>query len=168
MRIYIKPAAKERPRFNTQTGRAFTTGKTRDFEDALKRLEKTSIKVCVHVMNGLPFEDKEGMLKTVKDISHLPFDAIKIHMLHVLRGTALGAMYEKEPFGLLSMEEYVETVCMQLAYLPPETVVARLTGDGAAKDLIAPMWTRAKRAVIAGIDRHLASHDMVQGMYFAR
>lgn len=138
------------------------------FCEGYRRLKASGISVCVHIINGLQNESQEMMLDTAKALAKLRPDEIKIHMLHVLRGTALGDMYEKEPFALLSMEEYVETVCMQLAYLPPETVVARLTGDGAAKDLIAPMWTRAKRAVIAGIDRYLASHNMVQGMYFAQ
>lgn len=69
-------------------------------------------------------------------------------MLHLLRATPLAARYAQEPFPLLSREEYVSVVCGQLERLPPDTVVERLTGDGAADALIAPLWTRNKRAVL--------------------
>lgn len=77
-------------------------------------------------------------------------------MLHLLRATPLAARYAQEPFPLLSREEYVSVVCGQLERLPPDTVVERLTGDGAADALIAPLWTRNKRAVLNLIDRTLA------------
>ena len=119
-----------------------------DFKDALDRLNNTGIKVCVHVMNGLPFEDKEGMLQTVKDINHLPFDGIKIHMLHVLKNTRLGDMYNEKPFELISREDYIELVVKQLELLRPEVVVQRLTGDPIAEDLISPEWVLNKTTIL--------------------
>ena len=138
----------------------------KDFEDALKRLEKTSIKVCVHVMNGLPFEDKESMLKTVKDISHLPFDAIKIHMLHVLKDTKLGQMYEENPFSIISREEYIELVVKQLELLRPEVVIERLTGDPIKEDLLAPSWVLNKTTILNDIDKLMRKLDTYQGKYY--
>lgn len=136
-----------------------------DFENALRRLEKTSIKVCIHVMNGFPFEDKEGMLKTVKDISHLPFDAIKIHMLHVLKDTKLGQMYEEDPFSLISREEYIELVVKQLELLRPEVVIERLTGDPIKEDLLAPSWVLNKTTILNDIDKLMRKLDTWQGKY---
>ena len=140
-----------------------------DFDDlrqALYRLEKTSIKTCVHVMDGLPFEDKEGMLQTVKDISHLPFEAIKIHMLHVIKDTALARMYEEKPFELISREEYIDLVVRQLELLPPEVIVQRLTGDPIKEDLITPMWLLNKTTILNDIDKLMRKNDTYQGRLY--
>lgn len=136
------------------------------FCDGYRRLKEANIAVCVHIINGLPNETPDMMLMTAKTLGAMRPEFVKIHMLHVIEGTALGAQYKAEPFPLLSMEEYVETVCAQLTFLPPQTVIARLTGDGAAGDLIAPAWTRRKRAVLAMLDRYLAEHDMMQGICY--
>ena len=140
-----------------------------DFDDlrqALYRLEKTSIKTCVHVMDGLPFEDKEGMLQTVKDISHLPFEAIKIHMLHVIKDTRLSKMYEEKPFELISREEYIDLVVRQLELLPPEVIVQRLTGDPIKEDLITPMWLLNKTTILNDIDKLMRKNDTYQGRLY--
>ena len=84
-------------------------------------------------------------------------------MLHLLRATPLAARYARDPFPLLSREEYVSVVCGQLERIPPDTVVERLTGDGAADALIAPIWTRNKRAVLNLIDWTLARRGTCQG-----
>ena len=137
-----------------------------DLKDALYRLEKTSIKTCVHVMDGLPFEDKEGMLQTVKDISHLPFEAIKIHMLHVIKDTRLAKMYEENPFDLISREEYIDLVVRQLELLPPEVIVQRLTGDPIKEDLITPMWLLNKTTILNDIDKLMRKNDTYQGRLY--
>lgn len=137
-----------------------------DFKNALSRLSKTSIKVCVHVMNGLPFEDKEGMLQTVKDISHLPFQAIKIHMLHVLKDTALAKLYEAKPFELISRQDYIELVVKQLEVLPPQVVIERLTGDPLKEDLIIPEWILNKTTILNDIDKLMRKNDTWQGKYY--
>ena len=137
-----------------------------DLKDALYRLEKTSIKTCVHVMDGLPFEDKEGMLQTVKDISHLPFEAIKIHMLHVIKDTRLAKMYEEKPFDLISREEYIDLVVRQLELLPPEVIVQRLTGDPIKEDLITPMWLLNKTTILNDIDKLMRKNDTYQGRLY--
>ena len=137
-----------------------------DFKNALSRLSQTSIKVCVHVMNGLPFEDKEGMLQTVKDISHLPFQAIKIHMLHILKDTALAKLYEAKPFELISREEYIELVVKQLEVLPPQVIIERLTGDPLKEDLIIPEWILNKTTILNDIDKLMRKNDTWQGKYY--
>ncbi|MBR4461620.1 MAG: TIGR01212 family radical SAM protein [Erysipelotrichaceae bacterium] len=137
-----------------------------DLTDALKRLEKTSIKVCIHVMNGLPFETKEDMLKTIRDISRLSFHGIKIHMLHVLKNTALGDMYRKEPFPLLEREEYIELVVRQLELLPEEIVVQRLTGDPIKEELIAPEWLLNKTTILNDIDKRMRKENTWQGKFY--
>jgi radical SAM protein (TIGR01212 family) len=137
-----------------------------DFKDALYRLEKTKIRACVHVMNGLPFETKDDMLKTVADISHLPFDGIKIHMLHVIRNTALGDMYEAEPFELISREDYISLVVDQLELLRPEVVIERLTGDPIAEDLLSPSWLLNKTTILNDIDKLMRKRNTYQGIRY--
>ena len=134
-----------------------------DFKKAIDKLSKTNIKTCVHIMNGLPFESKEDMLQTVKDINHLPFDAIKIHMLHVLKNTKLGDMYLEKPFELISREEYIELVVKQLELLKPEIVVQRLTGDPIKKDLLCPDWLLNKTTILNDIDKLMRKLDTYQG-----
>ncbi|MBR2788612.1 MAG: TIGR01212 family radical SAM protein, partial [Erysipelotrichaceae bacterium] len=134
-----------------------------DFRDALYRLERTNIKVCVHVMNGLPFEEKADMLKTVEDIAHLPFDGIKIHMLHIIRNTVLARMHELHNYKFISREEYIELVVRQLELLRPEVVIERLTGDPIREDLIAPEWLLNKTTILNDIDKLMRKLDTYQG-----
>lgn len=134
-----------------------------DFTNALERLSKTNIKVCVHIMNGLPFESKDDMLKTVSDIKDLKFDAIKIHMLHVLKNTALADMYNSHPFELISRDEYIELVVKQLELLKPEVVIQRLTGDPIKDNLIAPEWVLNKTTILNDIDKLMRKLDTYQG-----
>ena len=119
--------------------------------------------ICVHLILGLPGEDEAAMLETVKRVAELKPDQVKIHLLHVLRGTALADLYEAGKYTPMEKEAYIATVVKALELLPPETVVARVTGDGAAEDLLAPLWSRRKREVLNGIDRALAEADTAQG-----
>ena len=138
-----------------------------DFKDAINRLSKTNIKVCVHIMNGLPYESEEDMLQTIKDINHLPFDAIKFHMLHVIKDTALAKLYEVEPFDILTKDEYIDIVIKQLELLKAEVIVERVTGDPIKDDLIAPDWTLNKTVVRNDIDKEMYRRDTYQGKYYA-
>lgn len=134
-----------------------------DFVGALKKLEKTNIKVCVHVMNGLPNETIDDMLQTVKDIKNLKFDAIKIHMLHVLNNSILGKMYKDSPFEIISRQDYIELVVKQLELLRPEVVVQRLTGDPIKNNLLAPDWVLNKTTILNDIDKLMRKLDTYQG-----
>lgn len=133
------------------------------FIDALNLLKDTNIKVCVHIINGLPDETKEMMIQNVKRISHFKIDAIKIHMLHLINNSQMGRDYQKKPFSLLSLDEYVKLVVEQLRYLPDDVVVQRLTGDAKKEDLIAPEWILNKTNVLNSIDKYMAANDFYQG-----
>lgn len=135
----------------------------KDFKDCLSKLEKTNIKTCVHIINGLPYENKEDMIKTIKDINHLKFNAIKIHMLHILKNTLLEKIYNEKPFKLLSKEEYIEIVIKQLELLKPEIIIERLTGDPLKEELIVPNWLLNKTIILNDIDKMMAKLDTYQG-----
>ena len=136
-----------------------------DFLEGYTRLRERAPRalVCIHLIFGLPGEDEADMLETVRRVAELRPDQVKIHLLHVLRGTALGETYEAGGYTPMEMDDYVSVVVKALELLPPEIVVARLTGDGAAEDLLAPLWSRRKREVLNGIDRLLSVTDTWQG-----
>ena len=134
-----------------------------NFKDALQRLSKTNIKVCVHVLNGLPHESKEDMIQTIKDIKDLKFDAIKIHMLHIIKNTTLANIYEKQPFELLGRDDYIDLVVKQLELLKPEVIIERLTGDPIKENLIAPDWILNKTTILNDIDKLMRKLDTYQG-----
>ena len=127
------------------------------FEEGYHALKALGLTVIVHVIFSLPGETKEDMLDTVRYLASLdpPPDGVKLQMLHVLRGTQLGADYEKEPFPLLTLEEYAELVAQSVRILPEETVIHRLTGDAPGKLLIAPEWTRNKKRVLNAVNREI-------------
>ncbi|MBR5124305.1 MAG: TIGR01212 family radical SAM protein [Clostridia bacterium] len=138
----------------------FLAGYTRLRSGAPKAL------VCVHLILGLPGEDEAAMLETVKRVAELKPDQVKLHLLHVLRGTALADLYEAGKYTPMEKEAYIATVVKALELFPPETVVARVTGDGAAEDLLAPLWSRRKREVLNGIDMALAAANTWQGRLY--
>lgn len=137
-----------------------------DFLRAYEMLKKRKIRVCVHIINGLPNEDFEMMLETAEMLGQLRVDGIKIHSCHVMRGTKLAQMYESGEYVPISVEDYIETVVRQLEVLPKETVIERLTGDGDKNLLVAPNWSRDKISVLGGIDKRMAQLDTFQGKYF--
>ena len=134
-----------------------------DFKDTIERLSKTNIKVCVHIINGLPYETENDMLQTIKDINHLKFDAIKIHMLHIIKNTKLAEIYNKHPFEILSRDKYIEIVVKQLELLKPEIVIERLTGDPMKESLIEPKWLLNKTTILNDIDKLMSKLDTYQG-----
>ena len=134
-----------------------------DFKNILDKLSKTGIKTCVHIINGLPNENHDDYIKTVKDINHLEFDAIKIHMLHLLKGTVMAKEYEESPFKIMTREEYIETVVEQLRLLKPEVIIERLTGDPIKDELIAPDWVLNKTTILNDIDKLMVKLDCYQG-----
>ncbi len=122
--------------------------------------------ICVHIIFGLPQESRENMLKTVRDVANLHPEQVKIHLLHVLKDTELANIYERGEYEPLSKEEYVSLVADALELLPPDTVVARLTGDGMGDDLLAPEWSRKKVSVINDIDKLLYERGTYQGIKY--
>lgn len=133
------------------------------FETCVKKLRKNNINVVVHIINGLPYETKEMMIETTKYLNKLDIQGLKIHMLHIVKDTALELMYKKEKFHVLSKEEYIDIVCTQLENLKENIVIHRITGDPKASDLIEPNWLVKKFTVLNDIDKELEQRDTYQG-----
>lgn len=127
------------------------------FEESYYRLKREGFPVIVHLIFSLPGESREDMLESVRYLAALdpPPDGVKLQMLHVLRETELGEEYLRQPFPLLSLEDYAELIAESAAILPEETVFHRVTGDGPGKLLIAPDWTRNKKRVLNTINARL-------------
>ena len=149
-----------------QTARVIGRGHTfADFLDGYERLREKAprVRVAIHLINGLPGESREEMIENVRQVARLRPHEVKLHLLHVLRGTALARLYEQGRYLPMTKEEYVETVTEQLAYLPAETVIGRLTGDGDAAALLAPTWSLKKVTVLNDIDKKLYETGSFQG-----
>ena len=116
--------------------------------DAVKRLKEAGIEVVTHIILGLPGEDAAMMRETTLAAVTAGTDGVKFHLLHVLRGTELEKAYARGEFRCLTMEEYGSILGRCIALLPPETVVHRITGDGARRELIAPTWSLDKKKVL--------------------
>jgi len=133
------------------------------FDQAIHALTSRGIFTAVHIINGFPWEDETMMLDTLTHVNNLGVDAIKIHMLHITKNTAMGAAYQREPFALLSLEDYVDITVKQLRRLHPDIVVQRVTGDAVKEDLLAPQWTLKKFVVMNEIDKTMRRLDAFQG-----
>lgn len=134
------------------------------FEDMVKELRKRNINVVVHIINGLPYETKEMMIDTVKYLSKLDIQGIKIHMLSVLKNTKLAEIYKDNKFKLISRKEYIDIVCDQLEYLRENIVVNRITGDPKVSDLIEPDWLIKKVTILNDIDKEMKKRNSYQGI----
>ena len=136
------------------------------FEKTYEKLKENDIRVCVHLIDGLYCENEEMMLETAQTVGLLYPDAVKISLLHVLKNTPYEKLYLDGWYKPLEMEEYIKIVSNQLTYLPVDCVIERLTGDGAKDVLAAPEWSKNKIAVLGGIDKYMAEHNIYQGMNF--
>ena len=139
-----------------------------EFEVMIKKLREKGLNIVVHIINGLPNETKEMMLKTAKYLNTLDIQGVKIHMLHILKNTSLAKLYEKENFHVLTKVEYVDVVCDQLEILNPELVINRITGDPKIEDLIGPDWLIKKFGVLNDIDKELVRRNTYQGKKYKK
>lgn len=137
-----------------------------DFLEGYQKLADRGINICVHIIDGLPGEDREMMLETARRLSHLKLHSIKIHLLHVLKGTVMEQQLAEGQFCLLTREEYVGIVCDQLELLPPQMVIQRVTGDGERESLVGPEWSLKKLCVMNEIDKELVRRNSFQGKNF--
>lgn len=126
------------------------------YDDAVRRLRAAGLEVITHMIIGLPGESKEDMVSTAKYISDIGSDGIKLQLLHVLRGTDLARDYEAGKFQVLEMDEYIDILVDCLKVLRQDMVIHRLTGDGAKRDLIAPLWSGDKKRVLNAIQKAIA------------
>ena len=118
------------------------------YYDALRRLKAAGIEAVTHIILGLPGETPQMMMETTRQAVLAGTDGIKFHMLHVLRGTDLAQEYEAGKVPVFTLEEYGEVLKECISCLPEHIVVHRITGDGAKKDLIAPLWSGDKKRVL--------------------
>lgn len=137
-----------------------------EFKEGFYKLRQQGIRTVVHIINGLPEENSDNMLETADALGKIEPDGVKIHLLHVIKGTKLEELYNMGKYTPLTKEEYVETTVKQLELLPPETVIERITGDGDKKKLVAPMWSADKISVLGAIDKLQADLDTYQGRLF--
>lgn len=135
------------------------------FTDAKNRLRRRGLEVIVHVILGLPGEDRTQMLETVSWLGSNDIQGIKLQLLHILKATDLALLYEQAPFPVMSMEEYLDLVIDCVSLLPPEIVIHRITGDGPKNLLIAPLWSANKRLVLNTLTRRFQERGITQGCH---
>lgn len=123
--------------------------------DAVRRLKEAGIEVVTHIIIGLPGETREMAMETTRQAVAAGTDGVKLHLLHVLRGTDLERDYWAGKFRCLELEEYAEILKACLGLLPDSVVVHRITGDGAKRDLVAPLWSGDKKRVLNYLNRYL-------------
>lgn len=133
------------------------------FEKALALTRNRGIRTCVHIILGLPGENRADMLETARRVAAMSLDGIKIHLLYVIKDTPLEAWYHAGDYHCLTQTEYVDLVCEILALLPPEMVIQRLTGDPHPEELVAPLWALDKRENLDLIRRTLEARNLWQG-----
>ena len=134
--------------------------------DAVRRLRRENIEIVIHIMNGLPGEDEADMLNTIEFLNKLDIQGIKIHSLCILKNTKMGDDYLKNPWPLLSLEEYVRITVEQIRHLREDIIIHRLSADADLNDLIAPFWTRKKLVVMNEIDKLMRKNNYYQGDQF--
>lgn len=126
------------------------------YDEAVKKLRKRGFEVITHVILGLPGESKEEMMETVQYVCDNGCTGIKLQLLHVLKGTDLAKDYYEGKFEVMGEEEYLDLIVELLQIIPKNIVIHRLTGDGAKKDLIAPMWSANKKHVLNRLQKKLS------------
>ena len=135
-----------------------------DFLKGYNMIKERGIPVCVHLINGLPGETREMMVETAREVGKLRPDFVKLHLLHIIKGTKIAEEFERGEFSLMTLPEYVSVICDQLEVLPQETVIQRVTGDGKKEDLIGPMWSLKKFVVMNEIDKEMVRRNSHQGI----
>lgn len=130
------------------------------YDDAVARLKAAGIEVVTHIILGLPGETPEMAVQTTRHAVEMGTDGVKFHLLHVLEGTDLNDAYTAGEFQCLTFEAYARTLKGCLDVLPPHVVVHRITGDGAKRDLVAPLWSADKKRVLNDLNRYLTTGQL--------
>ncbi len=131
--------------------------------DAIQRATERGIRVCGHVILGLPGETRGEMLAMAGELNRLRVDGVKLHLLHVMKGTVLAEMYGRGEVPVLGRDEYAGLVCDFLERLDPRILIHRLTGDGGHDNLVAPLWSLKKFEILNLIDAELERRGTRQG-----
>jgi hypothetical protein len=133
------------------------------FDHAVQRAQQRHLRLCAHIILGLPGESSTAMLQTARHLAALRLEAVKLHHLHVVRHTVLEKLYQRGEVVLLSMDEYATLVVDCLEVFPPEMIIMRLMGDAPRSTLVAPAWSRHKQAVLHRIEQELEQRNTYQG-----
>jgi len=134
------------------------------FKDAVRTTVNRGIKICAHVILGLPHETRADMLRTAQSIAELEIDGIKLHLLYVVKGSRLETLHRQGKYRCLEQQEYVDLVCDFLERIPRHMIIQRLTGDPHPEELAAPQWSLKKGETLAKIRETLEKRDSWQGM----
>ena len=134
------------------------------FLDALERTRDRGLKICVHVILGLPGESHDDMMATARAVAGMGIDSMKVHLMHVLKDTPLEIELKEGRFTPLEFDEYARLVCDFLEYIPPDVSIQRLTADGPREILLAPKWATQKRKTIAAIEAEFKRRNSHQGL----
>lgn len=137
-----------------------------EFLEGFGKLKSRGINICVHLIDGLPGETKEMMVESAREVAKLKPHCVKLHLLHILKGTKIAEQYAKGEFNLLTLEEYVDIIVSQLEEFSEDTIIQRLTGDGGRDTLIGPKWSLKKFVVLNEIDKLMLKNNTYQGVKF--
>lgn len=137
--------------------------------DGVAKLRKHNIRVCAHLINGLPGETYEMMMENVKrTILDSDIQGIKLHLLHLMRNTRMLRDYHEGRLRLLGFKEYVDIICDQLELIPQDIIIHRLTGDAPFESIVGPRWSLKKWEVLNAIDQEMLRRDSYQGKFDIR
>jgi radical SAM protein (TIGR01212 family) len=143
---------------NKETLKKINCGYTaEDFTRGVKKLTRRGIPVVAHIILGFPWENSTDMAKSAKFATDRGAQGVKLQLLHILKGTKMGDEYEKSPFKTLSLEEYLQCISACLYAMDKNVIIHRLTGDGAKKDLLAPLWSADKKRVLNAVKKYIES-----------
>jgi uncharacterized protein len=137
------------------------------FKNAVELTKERGIRICVHVILGLPGETGADMRQTAQMVANLGVDGIKLHLLYVVKGTKMETLYQQGHYECLTMEEYAERVCDFLEVLPASMIIHRLTGDPHPEELVAPLWALQKSTNLLMVQNALERRDTWQGKFFS-
>ncbi len=137
-----------------------------EFLDGYGKLRERGINVCVHLIDGLPGETKEMMVESAKQVAKLEPHCVKLHLLHILKGTKMAEEYASGTFELMTLEDYADVIVRQLEVFSPKVIIQRLTGDGGRDSLVGPMWSLKKFVVLNTIDKLMIKRNTYQGKFY--
>ena len=138
------------------------------FVDAVVRSKASGLRVCAHIILGIPGESRDEMLAMADELNRLDIDGVKLHLLHIMKDTVLAEMYERGEVTVMDRDDYAGLVCDFIELLDPRIVIHRLTGDGGRDNLVAPLWSLKKFEILNLIDAELERRGTQQGFRFSR
>jgi uncharacterized protein len=141
---------------------------TQCYLNAVEKLRRHNIRICSHIIYGLPGETHEMMMDTCRAVTAMDVQGIKIHLLHLMRKTSMVRQYKEGLVKFLEKDEYVKLIVDSLEILPTEMIVHRLTGDAPRDLLVGPMWSLKKWEVLNAIDAELIRRNTWQGKYYQK